>query len=130
MKGETRRWMTFAEENLESARILLESKLFNPCLQNTQQCVEKALKAVLIERSLGLIKTHSISELNNILYKDGLEVGLVDEDCDFLDSIYIPSKYPLGNALPHFVPNEEICEKGLQIAERIYFSVGQILSKP
>ncbi|MBX2818690.1 MAG: HEPN domain-containing protein [Rhodothermaceae bacterium] len=84
---------------------------------------------MLIERSLKLIKTHSISELNNILYQDGLEVGLVDEDCDFLDSIYIPSKYPLGNALPHFVPNEEICEKGLRIAERIYFSVVQILSK-
>ena len=51
MKDETRSWMTFAEENLESAKILLESKLFNPCLQNTQQCVEKALKAILIERS-------------------------------------------------------------------------------
>ena len=129
MKDETRSWMTFAEENLESAKILLESILFNPCLQNTQQCVEKALKAILIERSLGLIKTHSISELNNILYKDGVEVGLSEDDCDFLDSIYIPSKYPLGNALPHFVPNEEICEKGLQIAERVYSSVVYVLSK-
>ncbi|MBX2818691.1 MAG: HEPN domain-containing protein [Rhodothermaceae bacterium] len=41
MKDEARRWMMFADENLQSAKILLESNLFNPCLQNIQHCVEK-----------------------------------------------------------------------------------------
>ncbi|MCI5197776.1 MAG: HEPN domain-containing protein, partial [Candidatus Electrothrix sp. AW5] len=48
MRDETRKWFQYAEENLASARLLLQSDLFNPCLQNVQQTVEKALKAVLI----------------------------------------------------------------------------------
>ena len=47
MKDETKRWLYFAEENLRSAKILLESSIFNPTLQNVQQAVEKMLKAAL-----------------------------------------------------------------------------------
>lgn len=41
MKDETRVWLRYAEENLEAARLLLHQNLYNPCLQNVQQCVEK-----------------------------------------------------------------------------------------
>lgn len=34
MKDETRVWLRYAEENQEAARLLLEQKLYNPCLQN------------------------------------------------------------------------------------------------
>ena len=44
MKNETRIWLDYAEENLESAKLLRESELFNSCLQNVQQSVEKLLK--------------------------------------------------------------------------------------
>ncbi len=43
MKDETNIWLDYATENLESARILLNSSPFNSCLQNVQQCVEKLL---------------------------------------------------------------------------------------
>jgi HEPN domain-containing protein len=49
MKDETSKWLEYASENLESAHVLLNSGLFNPCLQNAQQAVEKALKSVLVE---------------------------------------------------------------------------------
>ena len=49
MKDETRLWLVYAQENLTSALVLLQSCLFNPCLQNTQQAVEKSLKACLFE---------------------------------------------------------------------------------
>jgi len=45
MKDETKKWLEYADENLRSARLLLDSELFNPCLQNVQQAVEKMLKA-------------------------------------------------------------------------------------
>ncbi len=32
MKDETKKWLEYAEENLRSARLLLDSKLLNPCL--------------------------------------------------------------------------------------------------
>lgn len=39
MNDETRLWLSYAEENLQSAELLLESRLWNPCLQNAQRAV-------------------------------------------------------------------------------------------
>ena len=47
-------WMRYAREILQASKILLESHLYNPCLQSVQQAIEKALKAVLIEKSIKL----------------------------------------------------------------------------
>ncbi len=85
MKDNTAIWWKYANENLESAKVLLKSQLYNPCLQNVQQAIEKGLKALLYEVSLNLKKTHSISELNSILEKQSIQVGLTDEECDLLD---------------------------------------------
>ena len=110
-----------------SAIVLLKNNLYNPCLQNIQQCVEKALKAILIEKMSMLKKTHSIAELKNKLEENNVTVSLSDEDCDFLDSIYLPSKYPLGGVLPDFYPDEEICKDGIKIAESVLNSVQKML---
>ena len=59
MREETKAWIKFAEENIDAASVLFESSLFNPCLQNIQQCVEKALKAIIIEKAIGL-KRHIV----------------------------------------------------------------------
>ncbi len=104
MKNETKIWMDYSKENLKSSKVLLESGLYNPCLQNIQQCVEKAIKAILIEKSIRLKKTHSINELRNILDENKLDIELSEDDCDFLDSIYLPSKYPMVNVLPFYEP--------------------------
>lgn len=34
MKDETKQWLKYADENLESSKILLQSFLYNPSLQN------------------------------------------------------------------------------------------------
>lgn len=119
MKGETRTWLLFAEENLASARLLLANSLFNPCLQNIQQSVEKHLKALLVERAVPVRKTHSINELVAALAQLGVSVGLAETDCDLLDTIYLPSKYPLGSALPDFSPDAGLCRQCLDLAEGV-----------
>ena len=129
MKDETKVWMEYAEENYKSAKVLLNSKLFNPCLQNIQQSIEKSLKAILIENSLELKKTHSISELKQIIEENKLFiVAITDDDCDFLDSIYLPSKYPLMSVLPDFEPNEDICDKGILFVEQVLEQIKKILT--
>jgi HEPN domain-containing protein len=45
MQEETKRWLAYSEENYEAAKNLLESELFNPCLQNVQQSIENSEKA-------------------------------------------------------------------------------------
>ena len=56
LKGETKIWLKYSKENFDSANVLLQNNLFNPCLQNVQQAVEKALKALLIEKGERLKK--------------------------------------------------------------------------
>ena len=127
MNDETQIWLDYSIENLQSAEVLLASELYNPCLQNVQQCVEKALKSLLIENSIKLKKTHSINELKNILKNNGIEVDISDDECDFLDSIYLPSKYPFGNVLPFFEPDQDICNQSIATANRVLNILQNIL---
>ena len=119
MKDEARKWLGYADENLASGELLLDRGLFNPCLQNVQQAVEKTLKAILLECSGKFKRTHSINELAAMIQEEGVIPELSEDDCDLLDSIYLPSKYPLGGVLPEFEPNREVCERCLAIARRV-----------
>jgi len=58
-------------------------------------------------------------ELKTILEKNVISVELTEDECDFLDSIYLPTKYPIGSALPFFYPDKDICRNSILLAERI-----------
>ncbi len=128
MKEETKKWLTYGYENLQSASLLLESELFNPCLQNVQQGVEKLLKAVLVELAIKIRKTHSISELTIVLADKGIKIDITEDECDLLDSIYLPSKYPLESVIPDFKPDLKICRQCIDTAERVRHSIEKIIS--
>jgi HEPN domain-containing protein len=129
MKNETRRWLRFARTNLGAARCVLESGYLNPCLQEAQQAVKKALKAVLVEHGVAIKKTHSAFLLRENVLNLGMCVPLDDADCAFLDSIYLPSKYPLGSVLPDGDPDEEQCRQCLAIAEKTLTAIGRMLGE-
>ncbi len=112
-------WRMYAEENHEVARLALDRGYFNACLQNVQQSVEKYLKAALIKQGLSIEKTHNIEQLNRSLKEVGIETGLTDDECDLLNAIYIPSKYPAGGVLPDFHPDEAICRQCVDIADKV-----------
>jgi HEPN domain-containing protein len=125
MSDDSRKWFVYADENLAVARLALEGGWFNACLQNVQQAVEKFLKAALLFRDAGFQRTHSIEALNRQLQSMGLDAGLSDEDCDLLDTIYIPSKYPVGSVLPDFNPDYETGRRCVEIAEQVRAAVQQ-----
>ena len=123
MKDETKTWMKYADENLKSAKLLLDGSLFNACLQNIQQSVEKSLKALLVEFSIKLIKTHSIGKLMAAMAEHDVDVDITEDECDLLDTIYLPSKYPLGGVIPDFEPDADICRQCLSISKKVMKSV-------
>lgn len=123
MKDDTRSWLAYAGENLAAAEILRDQELYNPCLQNIQQSVEKSLKALLLEKAHSQRKTHSIAELVRLLARHQISIRLTEEDCDLLDSIYLPSKYPLGGVLPDFEPDASLCRQCLSLAEAVIMQV-------
>ncbi len=128
MKNEAKIWLEYAAENLKSSTVLLENSLFNPCLQNAQQCVEKAIKAILIEKDVAVKRTHDIFELKLLLDRNNVFVNISEEECDILNTIYLPSIYPLGNALPYFVPDQKICNEIIEIAKRVYLEINNQIS--
>jgi HEPN domain-containing protein len=127
MKNETKAWLDYADENLKSAEVLLRNGLFNACLQNIQQAAEKHLKSLLIERGTGLIKSHSTRQLIHALAEHQITIPMSEDEIDLLDSIYLPSKYPLMSVLPRFVPDKKLCESCMAIASKIKNSVLDLL---
>ena len=119
MKDETRTWLSYAEENLNVAVLAREHGHLNSCLQNAQQAVEKYLKAVIVEKGLEFRRTHSIRELVNHLEDQNITVDISEDEMDLMDTIYLPSKYPVYSALPHALPEPEICDDALKIAQNI-----------
>ncbi|RLB66001.1 MAG: DNA-binding protein [Deltaproteobacteria bacterium] len=119
MSDDHTQWFIYADENLAVARLALGSGFYNACLQNIQQAVEKFLKAALLVQNEPLQKTHNIETLFRQVVASGVEVELSEEDCELLDSIYIPSKYPSGSVLPEFSPDKEIGIQCIEMAERV-----------
>lgn len=128
MKDETLTWVSYADENLDVARLALEHGHLNASLQNAQQAIEKYLKAVVVERDLKFLKTHSIRELVRVLAEQGVLVNVSDDEMDLMDTIYLPSKYPIYSALPEAIPDQAICKGALKIAEQVRDSVTLILN--
>jgi HEPN domain-containing protein len=127
MKNETKQWLTFADENLQSAHILAKSHLYNPSLQNSQQAIEKYIKACLIEHGIKLQKTHSILSLNEKLKQNDIQLSITEDDIDLIDSIYLSSKYPFGSVLPDFEPDEKISLQCIEIAKQVQKDINRVL---
>ena len=120
MSADAEAWLRFASENLDAAKVCLDSALLNPCLHNTQQAVEKALKALLLLHAREMPRrTHSITWLHNALEARGIADGLDPESCSLLDAVYMPSKYPLGSVLPDFQPDITIATRCVAIAQNV-----------
>jgi HEPN domain-containing protein len=128
MKDETLTWISYADENLDVAELALEHGHLNSSLQNAQQAIEKYLKAVIVERDLKFLRTHSTRELIGRLAEQGITVNISDDEMDLIDTIYLPSKYPIYSALPDAMPDQSICKDALDIAERVKTSVSAILN--
>ncbi len=128
MKDETKLWIKYAYENFVSSQILLKSELFNPVLQNTQQSIEKYIKAYLIEKGFKLQKTHSILSLVQKLNQDSITLDITDDEIDLIDTIYLSSKYPLGSVLPDFEPDKNICLQCIDIASRVKKDIEKYLN--
>ena len=89
IEGRHDAWLHQAEEDLRWGRDSLTSGHFSQACFIAQQVGDKAIKALVIYRGLGLIKSNSIAELANKLEVDRTvyEMGLV------LDPYYNSGRY-------------------------------------
>src|SRR3989338_7724907 len=90
MKEETKLWINRAKTDLKKAKDNFEIKHYDLVSFLCQQSAEKALKAVLIE------KTNSFPKIYDLI-KLGRSVNIDDDllkECERLTSGYIETRYP------------------------------------
>lgn len=122
---EAKRWHQTATEDLTAAKVLYETGHYAQACFYSQQCAEKAVKALWLmlgEDPWG----HSIQKLiqdfprKELLkeYMQWVEYGA------FLDKFYIPTRYP--NGLPDLTPGQVYrCEDAQQAIEKAEYFVEQ-----
>ena len=109
-------WFRQGELDLNSAKYLLDGKIYYASAFYCQQCVEKTLKAFLIKDKKELIKTHSVRKLSKILnLPDELQDKIVK-----LEDIERLARYPVGDGEDLSVKySEKDVEMFLKIAEEV-----------
>lgn len=116
MRKATAAWTREAEEELASALILCEHEKYRPACYHSQQCVEKALKALILEKGSRPGKTHDIVKLLHQVEDLGWAVSLELDDAVFLNSIY-KGRYPTEDGLlPHGDPSKQEAERAIEAA--------------
>ncbi len=90
MDNEVDIWVKKSEGDLEHAKSSMKLEHYGWAQLAAQQSVEKGLKAVLIERGVGLIKTHDLT----ILARKANAPKEIIEKSALLNPLYKPSRYP------------------------------------
>ncbi len=117
MKKPTEGWLQDAGEECEAAGILLDHGKYRSACYHSQQCVEKGLKAMIIEGGKRPERIHDIIGLLNAARDMGFEIDLSSEDAVFLNSVY-KGRYPTEEGLlPHGSPSKEDAERSCIAAD-------------
>jgi uncharacterized protein len=120
MRKATAAWLREeAQEELESASILLTHGKHRGACFHSQQCVEKSLKALLLEKGWQPARTHDVVELLNSVEADGWTVGLPIDDAVFLNSVYRGRCPTEAGLLPHGEPTAEDAQRAVRTAELV-----------
>lgn len=119
MRAETEQWLRAAERDLEAARLLSESGIYEYCAFHCQQAVEKGMKALLAEKGRAE-RTHSSIQMMVELERLGVEFPTgMETDLRRLDRSFTDSRYPNGvGAAPEDLYDLEEASQHLKWATR------------
>lgn len=91
---DARRWLEYAEDDLETARVILAQR--RPPRQacwHAQQAAEKAIKAALVLEQVDFPKTHDLDALRGLV-PEGWTVRATHADLAALTEWSIEARYP------------------------------------
>jgi HEPN domain-containing protein len=102
---EAERWWLTAQEDLDVAKALHETAKYSHACFLSQQCAEKAIKALWLSID-GDPWRHSIQKLVMEFPQQDMLQNVQNwlEHSAFLDKFYIPTRYP--NGLPDLTPGQ------------------------
>ena len=123
-------WRRQAEEELKTAEYLRAGGFHRGACYHAQQCVEKSIKTMLLERGWELEKLHSIHRLTAVAEEYRLPLQLQPGDVDFIDEIY-RGRYPAESGLlPLGDPTAADAGRAVALAVRTVGALRAMLRPP
>lgn len=109
-------WFSFAENDLNSAKFLLQMKPtpLEIICYHCQQSAEKYLKGYIALSNGNVIKTHDLTLLNKVCIKYNSDFQKLEDDCIELVDYGVQVRYPF-----HLELDEHDMKKALESAEVI-----------
>ncbi len=108
-------WAARAEEDYLLVRSALRHKkplTYGACF-HAQQCAEKYLKAILIDRDQPFPKTHDLLALSDLCARAGIFVAIDADQLDVLSAYAVQVRYPGQD------PTPEEAQEALKIAKSV-----------
>ena len=124
-------WLDYAADDLKSAEVLLQARIYSMVCFHAQQAVEKTLKAILAAAEQPIPRLHNLVRLRRLV-EDALghSLSIAEEALMFLNDVYLDSRYPTDlGVLPSGLPNPEDARRAYEYALTIYESLGLIFKK-
>lgn len=89
-------WLQLARSDLALGRVALDTPdvLLEAACFHAQQCVEKALKALLVQRGVLFPRTHVLETLLDLLKEAKLELPLEVDESFTLTQYAVQTRYP------------------------------------
>lgn len=118
MRKATAAWMREVEDELATATLLAANGLLRGGCLHAQQAVEKAMKALLIERAAAVPHTHDLIDLRRRVMDAGWQMPLETEAAVWLNSV-CRGRYPTEDGLlPHGEPSADDARQAIETATR------------
>lgn len=117
MEPEYKNWLELAKSDLLTANMILKNKEILPSISiyHSHQCVEKALKAILIKKEEPIPKVHNLSFLLQKATTHYQELKKYEDACAELNSFLPKLRYPIDDQLTS--AEAKLCQN---IAKEIY----------
>jgi HEPN domain-containing protein len=128
MKKATSEWLRFSEIDLNTAGELINNENLTPSIAfHSQQCIEKAFKAVLCEKNIEIPRIHNLLKLFDMV-KQNIHISINIKDLEYINETYIDSRYPSEfGLLPEGIPSLRKVKNFYLAAKTIYIQIKEIL---
>jgi len=121
MKGSTKGWVFFAENDMKLADFSLsDERLTGQVAFHSQQAIEKYFKAYLVENEVSFPKIHDLIKLYDFI-KDVKDLEIDEDMLLKINKIYSESRYPsnIGILPDGQIPSVEQAKEIFNFAKKI-----------